>query len=293
MKPAYLLVLGAAALGACQRTPEANKPSVSAAAAPRTAAVVPAPARPAATPDEALVQAARPAPEMTAFLKKYDVSPLWTLDTEESPYGEVMNGFFGADKYRIEFAFTSVERDTLQPHVFRVRGKDRFKKTVTPFEGVIVLEQLADQPGLTAAEKQEYADGGSDFTGYPNTYSAIGHFVLREDASRAKAGEFKGDVALDFRVDEDGKIVPYAVSAHTPSKQADVLLTGTWTSYATGQRKPLILVADIFSYGREVFSEFLVGERDVDFNPRYAKLGWNSYWENDEWWVEPGQTAKL
>ncbi|RTQ51679.1 hypothetical protein EJV47_07740 [Hymenobacter gummosus] len=293
MKPVSALVLSLGLLAACQRTPDANKPSVSAAAAPRTAAVTPAPTPARPTPDEALVQAAAPAPEMTAFLKKYDVSSLWTLEPEESPYGEVLNGFFGPDKYRIEFVFTSVERDTLQPHVFRVRGKDRFKKVITPFEGVIVLEQLADQPALSEAKKKEYAAHGYDFTGYPNSYSAIGHFVLREDASQGKAGEFRGDVALDFRVDEDGKIQPYAVDANTPSKEANVLLTGNWTSYATGQRKPLVLVSDIFSYGREVFSEFVVGERDVDFNPKYAKLGWDSYWENDEWWADAPKTASL
>ena len=29
-----------------------------------------------------------------------------------------------------------------------------------------------------------------------------------------------------------------------------------------------------------------IGARDAHINPRYARVGWNTYWQNDEWWVE-------
>jgi hypothetical protein len=52
-------------------------------------------------------------------------------------------------------------------------------------------------------------------------------------------------------------------------------------------------VQNIFYFQQDIFRDFIIGERDMDFNPKYAKLGWNSYWENEEWWAEPGKvTAK-
>jgi hypothetical protein len=76
----------------------------------------------------------------------------------------------------------------------------------------------------------------------------------------------------------------YAQTEHTPSLGAGVLYTGTWTSNA-GQVKPATWVVNILSYvGPQVFSDFIIGERDRDINPKYARLGWNGYWENEEWW---------
>ncbi|OON69263.1 hypothetical protein [Hymenobacter sp. CRA2] len=286
MKPFVYLLLSAGVLAACQRTPEPEQPAVSSAQA------APMPAKAPAAAPIAAESAVAIAPEMTAFLKRYDLSTLWTKGSDDGPFG-TLNGFFGADKYRIEFVFTEATRDTLQPHVYHVRGKDRFKDFVTPFEGTVVLERLADQPPLSAALKQEIEDRGYDFgDDEPYKYSAVGHFVLREDVGRAKAGEFRGDVALDFRVDKDGKIAAYAIDKTLPSQGGVVKFSGTWTSYSSGQRKPLVLVEDIMTYGPSIFEDFVLGEREADFNPKYAKLGWNTYWENKEWWAET-PTASL
>lgn len=69
------------------------------------------------------------------------------------------------------------------------------------------------------------------------------------------------------------------------------MLEGTWTSYVTGQEKPLVCVSDIFSFGGSVLKNFDVGERGPEINPKYARLGWNEVWENDEWWVEADSSA--
>ena len=45
-------------------------------------------------------------------------------------------------------------------------------------------------------------------------------------------------------------------------------------------RIPSIAVA------RQVPSRFEVGERAAATNPKYARVGGNLFWKNDEWWVE-------
>ncbi|UOQ71238.1 hypothetical protein [Hymenobacter cellulosilyticus] len=35
----------------------------------------------------------------------------------------------------------------------------------------------------------------------------------------------------------------------------------------------------------ELLGDFNVGGRIVEVNPKYARYGWNEYYENEEWWT--------
>jgi hypothetical protein len=41
----------------------------------------------------------------------------------------------------------------------------------------------------------------------------------------------------------------------------------------------------------QVMKRFDIGERGSHINPKYARVGWNSFWENKEWWAD-GQVAR-
>lgn len=283
MKNLPLFLALAAAGSACQ--PQASSPDAAAqkAAAP---AVVPVNYRPQA----ALVPpAAALSPASLALLRRHNLAPLLQAKEEGDSALTVQNGFFGTGRYRIEMAFTSVQRDARQPNVFRVRGKSRYKKVITPFSGLVTITQLIKQPTYTA---KEVAEGSQN---QPNMYTAIGSYELREDATQRGAGIFRGKVALDVLLDQDGSTREMMQTMHTLTQGGGLKYDGSWTNNATGRMQPAMWVRNIFAYqGPQVFSDFTVGERDVDFNPKYAKLGWNTYWQNDEWWVDaPKATVSL
>ena len=44
--------------------------------------------------------------------------------------------------------------------------------------------------------------------------------------------------------------------------------------------------SDIFLLSPSLIKDFGIGDRGAQVNPKYAKLGWNELWENDEWWAD-------
>lgn len=284
----WVLALAMTGTAACQHQTPPAAAVKSAAAAPIAAAsapeVAPLPKPTVSAPKDSLT------PEMLQALQRYDFSPLLQTDnrTDSVASSHVQNGFFGPDHYRIEVVFTEVRRDSAQPALYHVRGQDRYKSVVTPFAGTFTVTQLADQAPYSAAQVAMAKKDGYELQNEPNLYSALGQFELREDSTRRGAGVFKGRVALDWQLLENGSLVLSSRDGTGATQGGEVKFEGTWTNAATRRTYPVVWVENIFSYAgtRSVFKDFLIGERDVDFNPKYAKLGWNSYWENKEWWAK-------
>ena len=63
-------------------------------------------------------------------------------------------------------------------------------------------------------------------------------------------------------------------------------MEGTWTNYKTAEVKPIICALDLFMFANDILEDFSYGEREIEINENYRKLGWDTYWENDEWWSE-------
>lgn len=283
MTTKHLALLAAAGLlfGACQRHVEGDKVSVSAAhtrpaveaAVPRVLHQAPRPASTEATSSSHL------SADVQALLREQNLATLWQQDIENS---RALDGFFGKDHYRIELALLSVEKDAAQPHVYHIKGKNRFKKRITPFEGTLTLTKVEE-----LAVPQD--DHPEDFQG--NFYSAIGTLVLREEVSMKGSGVFEGRLATDFALQTGPDPILtlwYGPGTEqSPTMGSGFKFDGRWTDYLKNEVKPVVWADNFLAVATDVLKDFVVGERDVTINPKYAKAGWNNYWDNDEWWADP------
>jgi hypothetical protein len=194
------------------------------------------------------------------------------------------NGFYGDDRYRIEVMFTEFKKDEKDPTLYRVKGKNRFKKTISTFEGTVkmtTIRQFRD-PNIDTAEVGAM--------GVAKMYAAEGMFELSEDKALTTSGVFKGKLQFEFSQDSAGYKSLWFYSNGLPSGGAGYRFDGTWTSYAKADMvKPIIWASDIFRFANDILKDFSYGEREVEINPKYRDLGWDNFWENEEWWKEPAK----
>ncbi|RZK99109.1 MAG: hypothetical protein EOO62_25270 [Hymenobacter sp.] len=85
---------------------------------------------------------------------------------------------------------------------------------------------------------------------------------------------------------EDGSVEASSRTDRTLAQGGGIKYQGTWTSASTGRTVQALWVENIIGYhGPHAFADFLMGDRGMEINPKYAKLGWDNYWANDEWWA--------
>ena len=242
--------------------------------------------------------------KMRKIFASYDLSTCWAEEKpeaqaaaiqENSESGQntgdeysqaaVYNGFYGADRHRIEMYFASVKKDSLEPNVYHVAGKSRFKKNITPFAGTIVLDSIAEfkDPNISTEDLRQME--------VSRLYTTSGTFRFAEDSSYAGSGVFSGKTFVDFSLKEYDDIELWFFSQTDKTKGTGFLFDGEWRSHKTGKTKPIIWAKDIFMIANDILDQFSIGERDVEINPKYRKLGWDNFWENEEWWNEPAKTA--
>jgi hypothetical protein len=192
------------------------------------------------------------------------------------------NGFYGEDRYRIEYLFESAKRDDKDPTLIHVKGRNRYKKTITPFAGTIRITQISEftDPNLDTSEVS-----GMHVRAL---YAAQGEFELKEDAIGNTSGVFKGKLKMEFFTrDDEYPTDLWFYSEQLPSGGGGYRMDGTWTSYTNPSLvKPVIMGHDFFRIANGILKDFSMGEREVEINEKYRSLGWETYWENDEWWHE-------
>lgn len=218
---------------------------------------------------------------MEVETEKKEVSREKQPDIESAVY----NGFYGTDHYRIEMYFASITKDSQKPHVYHVKGKSRFKKSVKPFTGTITLHQAQTLHDKSVSKKDLKARKISQL------YASSGTFEFKEDSTYSNAGVFKGRVYVDFSIHTDRTSRLWFFSEKGKTRGAGFLFDGEWTDYKTGKTKPILLPSNIFTIANSLLTNFEIGGRSVEINPKYRKLGWDSFWENEEWWNEPAKTA--
>jgi hypothetical protein len=215
-------------------------------------------------------QLERYSPErMMGVLAAHDLSVLFRYDSLQNP---IQNGFFGPNHYRIEMLFTSVRQDSTQPNVFHITGKSRHKKVITPFTGTLNLTKMWHQKST------------GDILPAQMPYEVQGTFDLREDAGSKYAGRFTGQSKLYFALDESGDL-DWGYQLGYERAGTAGLFQGMWQPYAHQAAQPVMWAQNIELIAEKVLPNFNIGERETVVNPKYAKLGWNNYWENDEWWA--------
>lgn len=271
-----LLIATVAGLVACQ--PLAEPAAISRAAV--AARVVPTP--PIAAPTLAL-------------LREHDLAPLLqgTGDADSEIGDEanepfVFNGFFGPAHYRFALVLLEVRRDPQHLLLYHVRGKSCFKGAVLPFSGTIRLTQLLEQPHYSAPEVAASQRAGEHLSDIDQElYTAVGQFELREPTGQLGAGIFRGEVAVDFGLVENGTLEYNWRTGRTLAQQTKLKYEGAWTSSATGRQQAILWAKELFSHPTvEALDMFELGDRERTIRPAYARLGWDEYWRNDEWWAD-------
>ncbi len=204
-------------------------------------------------------------------------------------------GFYGTDRYKIEFYIEDARADENNPFLIHVKGKNKYKKNIASFDGTITIDSVFGFKDLTYDYRDfleyEAEDTSAHYEGDTTlqTYHLKGKFNLKE-APGKNAGEFNGNFFMDVYptlVYNEGDPKPgYGIwyNTNNETRRGGFLFDGSWVNYQNANTKPLLLAADVFMFGNDVLENFSYGEREIEINPKYRDLGWEDYWENDEWW---------
>ena len=242
------------------------------AARPATPQLTPNSATPLAAPGAVLSNAAR-----TALLARAGLGRLWQHQPQAGA-DDVLNGCFGYDGRRIEFVFLSVQADAKKTGRYRVAGKFRCYGDVTPFRGSVEVQQLQRLPAELAAN-----DSGNGRAA--SIYCATGAFSLQATSSHGLGGRFDGKLTVDFQLAANGRAKLVDYTANPATRNGGLLFDGSWRDGAAGEPVAVVWKQGM-AVAHQILTRFEIGDRDAHLNPRYARVGWNSYWQNEEWWTE-------
>ncbi|MVN77086.1 hypothetical protein GO988_12185 [Hymenobacter sp. HMF4947] len=291
MKKTLTLFALACASAACQ--PQATQTTATAAAGVPVATAQPASPAKNVQPLPALFSAADTLTlPMRDLLHTNDLSHLWqNFGHYRDGNAECVEGFFGPDHYHFAMVFTQVTRDATDPAVYHVVGKSRYRKNIRPFTGTLTVRQVADlsYPGFLQALANQQEKAADSLAG--RTYTARAQLQLQEE-QQENSGLFEGEVLLDFYAvpnQRSGFVYVFAfegMDEKLPTRGAGLLLRGNRRNVSTGQVKSFIVAPDVAAVAPYVFKDFMLDERMGEINPKYAKLGWNEFWTNDEWWAD-------
>jgi len=220
--------------------------------------------------------------QTNTFFSNHDLALLLHDPSVEGGYANRFDGFYGEDHHRIELFFSNIRRDSLQPNVYHVIGKNRFKKNITPFEGTLTFTKLATfkDPNLN---EEHYNHDEFDLK---EAYTTEATFELKEDAAAKGSGIFSGKMLMDFFERKDGQTELWYFSTNAPAQASGFKFEGSWINYKHTMTKPVVWAKDLFAFANNILTDFSIGEREVEINKKYRHLGWDNYWENDEWWHE-------
>lgn len=202
-------------------------------------------------------------------VKHHDLSSFWTSDNVSQ------NGVYGDDYWRIEFYLSDIEQDNADLLTYRVKGKDRHKGNVTPFEGTITIRKATRY-----AIPHPMSEAVS-----PINIVADYHFV--EDPKSKFSGTFTGVFRSDFVYKPDAPD-EYSLDTEGDDGYMNNTFVGVWTS-KSGKQKKCIWGLERLPY-TEDWDE---GAGEISVNEKYVKNGWQSYMKQlnsgkpgkkDAWW---------
>lgn len=233
--------------------------------------------------------------EIAQFFRQHQLTAvLQTATGSQSDYA--LNGFRGTTRYRTEVVVQQARQDVHNPAVYYLVGLSRTKGRIMPFEGQVTMETLSYEPLPTVADAayvKEWSMAvlpvGSvvNYNSEPVArYAAGGTVVLRELSKTSVSHIFTGKLVVELALTKAGKVRTSNPFLHGPSQGGGLKYEGSWVPGRGGRPQPAVWVSSIIGYSPNIFADLTIGEREFDFNPKYAKLGWNTYWQNDEWWAD-------
>ncbi|MBO2007647.1 hypothetical protein [Hymenobacter negativus] len=215
------------------------------------------------------------------LLRTRDLAPLWANWQKGAPSRQAIEGFYGPDHYRISFYFDEVRRDSLRPEQFRVRGRNRYRKVITPFAGTITVQTVVFDARLDVDNSYQPTDSVP-------TFVVRATYELREDPATKGAGVYRGEALLDVYENSHGvlQLADIWGTGFNPTHGGGLLFRGDWTDNHTGRHRPAAWANKLSAVTpAPVMKEQEAGGRVGDVDPVLAKLGWNEFWENEEWWA--------
>jgi hypothetical protein len=203
-------------------------------------------------------------------IAKQDLSKYWVSDNNSQ------NGVYGNDYWRIEFYISEVSRDKEHPLVYHVKGKDRHKNNVTPFEGTITITKATRY-----AVPHEIVENISPM-------NVVAEYNFIEDPTSKYSGVFTGILRTKFTYEPNAPDV-FEFDTEGGDGYMNNTYVGVWTS-KSGKQKKCIWGLDWLPY-TEDWNE---GASDIYVNKKYVKNGWETYMKRlmddkpvskkDEWW---------
>ena len=236
-------------------------------------------------------QPVRDAQQLQTFFRTCKLATL--LQTVHGRPGDyALNGFRGSDQYRTEVVVLTAQQNPFDPTAYSLTGLTRTRRRITRFTGQVKFDSLSREPLLSAADKSNIKNWSMVTIVRPagsepaQRFAVAGKVRLQESQTMPAAGYFDGRLVLELARTKNGQLRSDAPFMHGPSLGGAQRYVGTWTTYQTHQATQGVLVEDVFGDALFKQEDFLLGERDVAINPVYAKKGWNTLWENDEWWAK-------
>ena len=240
-------------------------------------AVIPATDPPATRPvPKTDAPRAKTSPASAAMFAQFNLTPLW-LNPADGSGAAVDNGFFGHNRQRLEVYFAQMRRDAQNPALYHVAGKDRRWRKVRAFTGTFTLDDL--QPALAPAHETLAAGA--------RCFMATGQFALHETAAPRdqQSGDFRGRFVLDLAREPEGRLKNLRFSDNPLTRRSGFVLEGSWHPAAGGATVPILLQKGTTVINSTLMPNFEIGDRGSQINPRYTRVGWATYWENEEWWA--------
>ncbi|MBK9511876.1 MAG: hypothetical protein IPO04_21840 [Cytophagaceae bacterium] len=213
------------------------------------------------------------------ILNEVDLSKLLVNTDEFGEYSNNFNGFFGKDNYRIQIYFKKAWKDSLDSKKYHLIGMTNFKGNIDDFKGMIVIDSVFEFVDPLINYKEVYQTP-------VNTYEIRGKLTMKEDSLDKHAGSFAGTFLMDFSIDSTKTLDYWYYSPNTAVQGGGFKSEGTWKIYAGKLEKPYVFGRDFFMFANNILKDFSFGERDIEINKKYLHLGWDNFWENDEWWAK-------
>ncbi|TGE24094.1 hypothetical protein E5K00_02445 [Hymenobacter aquaticus] len=226
--------------------------------------------------------ATTPAASSAGLLRKFNLVPLWLVSARPAE-AQTMLGCMGPQYRPFDLVFEKVRRDAKNPALYHVQGKSRERERLLPFRGTIMLSaiQKARAPYPLASFKAAAH------------YQAAGTFRLVEDPAEEGAGVFSGKVVITFSQTPTGLAyqpsTPYWWNENSTGEGST--FTSRWTSKTHPAAIQLVWATNFMNIAHHVMEQFNLWERGPEINPKYARVGWSSYWQNDEWWADAPEPA--
>lgn len=231
---------------------------------------------------------------MRELVAKHNLANLWQhRDSSGVGADPTFQGFFGPDHYRFGMFFSSVKRDPRNPAIYHVAGKNWYTKSknVRPFTGTLTVRRITplNYPGFLKTQAGSDADSLNYLAG--RTYTARAQLQLQEERA-ANSGIFEGEAVIDFFLipgQAPGYVFVFEFEGpddRLPTRGGQLIVRGNRRNVSTGEIKSFLVSPDLSAIASDIFKDFMLDERMGEINPKYAKLGWNEYWRNEEWWVD-------